>query len=232
MPKKACGCGKKRKVLAAVFNRVTINSDNYMKSKINNLNKFVVFVLILLIGLVVSISASSSMFTSINNSSIEAVDSNIAFPKEVKGIQNFDSLKSNDSTHLYQFIDSFSFKVVSNKFYVYSRNGKKLIQNNFLIRNGLEKIDCPYEGFREINVNGIYFTIEQQNCSGWNFIDEFITFKYSAIDKKFVLHNFSLIYTDRRNPENETIEISLNEKKFGTIFLENVKIDSLYNFLH
>jgi hypothetical protein len=203
-----------------------------MKSKINSLNKFVVFVLIFLIGLVISISAGSPMFISINNSSIKAVDSNIAFSKGVKCIQSFDSLKSNDSTHIYQFSDSLSLKVVSNKFYVYSRSGKKLTQNNFLIRNGLEKTDCAYEGFREINVNGIYFTIEQQNCSGWNFIDEFVTFRYSAMDKKFLLHNFSLIYTDRRNPENETTNISLNEKKIGAIFLENVNIDSLYNYLH
>ena len=161
-----------------------------MKTKINTVNRFVI-VLVFIIGLAISISASSSIFISLDNSLIEAVDSNIALSKGGKSIQNLDSLKSNDSTHIYQFSDSLSFKVVSNRFYVYSRSGKKLIQNNFLIRNGLEKTDCPYEGFREINVNGIYFTIEQQNCSGWNFIDEFITFRYSAVDKKFILHNFS-----------------------------------------
>ncbi len=202
-----------------------------MKTKINTVNRFVI-VLVFIIGLAISISASSSIFISLDNSLIEAVDSNIALSKGGKSIQNLDSLKSNDSTHIYQFSDSLSFKVVSNRFYVYSRSGKKLIQNNFLIRNGLEKTDCPYEGFREINVNGIYFTIEQQNCSGWNFIDEFITFRYSAVDKKFILHNFSLIYTNRRTPENETIEILLTDKKFGTLFFENVNIDSLYKYLH
>jgi len=102
--------------------------------------------------------------------------------------------------------------------------------NNYIIRLMDENEDCPSEGFIDIVHKDEYFTIEQQNCSGWSSINEYITFRYTIKEDRIDLHKFGVIYIDRRNPE-EKEELVFSEKDFGKIQFSDVHIDSLYLLL-
>ncbi|MGI4973396.1 MAG: hypothetical protein ACRYGH_31005 [Janthinobacterium lividum] len=71
---------------------------------------------------------------------------------------------------------------------------------------------CPSAGFERIVSKGDYFTIEQQTCGGWYYINEYITFHYLKASRKIVLHKYGRVSTDRRDP-NKAIPAELYTAK-------------------
>ncbi|SFI50085.1 DUF3828 domain-containing protein [Halpernia frigidisoli] len=61
--------------------------------------------------------------------------------------------------------------------------------------------NSPAEGFRNLTIKNNFFTIEQQEGSGWFFIDSYTTFKYDKITKEIVLTKYGESFTDRRDPD-------------------------------
>lgn len=105
--------------------------------------------------------------------------------------------------------------------------GRVIDSNTALIRLSDEGGRCPSEGFQRIVVKGDYFTIEQQTCSGMDFVDEYITFK-AAPDGRIYLHKFSIVRTDRSDPERNIPQRDLTTSDFGKIGLGDVRLDALY----
>jgi hypothetical protein len=81
----------------------------------------------------------------------------------------------------------------------------------------------------DLVTKGNYFTIEQQNCSGWHYINEYITFKYSDVNKEFYLHKFGLQYTNRAAQENIEEKV-VTPKQFGSIVFTHTSVDELYKY--
>jgi hypothetical protein len=105
--------------------------------------------------------------------------------------------------------------------------GNVIAVNQHLIRDADEESDCPSGGFNRIVAKGDYFTIEQQTCSGMFFIDEYITFK-AAADGQVYLHKFSIVKTNRSDPEAAIPQRTLSVKEFGKLELEQVDLSNLY----
>ena len=78
--------------------------------------------------------------------------------------------------------------------------GVVVARNSKLIRGEDENQRCPSDGFERIVSKGDYFTIEQQTCGGWLFIQEYITFHYVKASGAIVLHKYGRVPTDRRDP--------------------------------
>lgn len=78
--------------------------------------------------------------------------------------------------------------------------GTVVARNRNLIRREDEDQRCPSDGFERIVSKGDYFTIEQQTCSGWFFIKEYITFRYVKASGTILLHKYGRVSTDRRDP--------------------------------
>ena len=93
--------------------------------------------------------------------------------------------------------------------------GTVLARNNRLIQRADDHTDCPAEGFQTVVVKGNFFTIEQQNCGGWLFINEYFTFRYEPATGAIRLHKFGQTFTDRREPDKEMPDKILTEKDFG-----------------
>ena len=136
-----------------------------------------------------------------------------------------------DSPKTYHLSCGLILKITDGNIQIVDASENVLITNNHLIRQRDEHGDCPSEGFLNVVSKGIYFTIEQQNCGGWYFINEYITFKYLKSVKKVQLYKFGLSYDDRRNPDKPPRERVLTEKQFGRRYFENVYPDSLYLLL-
>lgn len=79
-------------------------------------------------------------------------------------------------------------------------SGSVIARNSQLIRLADERTDCPSEGFERIVAKGDYFTIEQQTCGSWFFIQEYIAFHYVPASGRLVLHKYGRVATDRRDP--------------------------------
>ncbi len=105
--------------------------------------------------------------------------------------------------------------------------GNTIMKNPSILRLLDEGGQCPSEGFQRIAVKGDYFTIEQQSCGGMLFIDEYITFKATS-DGRIYLHRFSIVKTDREDPERVIPQQDLTTKNFGQIGFEDVALRSLY----
>jgi len=105
--------------------------------------------------------------------------------------------------------------------------GVVIAQNKQLIRLEDEHTDCPSEGFERLVSKGNYFTIEQQNCGGWFFINEYITFCYVPGTGKIQLHKVSFSVTDRREPDKKIPDKVFTQKQFGQRDFSRVTLDSL-----
>jgi len=105
--------------------------------------------------------------------------------------------------------------------------GVVVAQNKQLIRLADEHTDCPSEGFERLVSKGNYFTIEQQNCGGWFFINEYITFYYVPGTGKIELHKVSFSFTDRREPDKTIPDKVFTKKQFGQRDFSRVTLDSL-----
>jgi hypothetical protein len=135
-----------------------------------------------------------------------------------------------DSIKTFDVDNGLKILVEGKKVTVNLNSGEELASNLHIIRKKDENAGCPSEGFTNIVGKGIYFTIEQQNCSGWLFINEFITFKFLENERKVLLHKFGLRYIDRRNPEKTIPEKVYTQKDFGKKYFGEVHIDSLYQY--
>jgi hypothetical protein len=93
--------------------------------------------------------------------------------------------------------------------------GVLIARNKQLIRLATDARDCPLDGFYAIVTKGNYFTIEQQNCSGWFFINEYMTFRYVPNTRKIELYKFGLTFTDRRAPNKIIPDKIFTNKQFG-----------------
>ena len=91
-------------------------------------------------------------------------------------------------------------KVAGSEILITDGTGLVVARNSHLIRREDEDHYCPSEGFERIVLKGDYFTIEQQTCGGWFFINEYITFRYVKTSGKIVLHKYGRVSTDRRDP--------------------------------
>jgi hypothetical protein len=79
-------------------------------------------------------------------------------------------------------------------------SGTIIARNEQIIRLADENSSCPSEGFERIVAKGDYFTIKQQTCGGWSFIQEYITFHYVPASGQLMLHKYGRVATDRRDP--------------------------------
>ncbi|MBF9222575.1 hypothetical protein [Hymenobacter ruricola] len=106
--------------------------------------------------------------------------------------------------------------------------GGVVARNNRLIRQAEDRTDCPADGFRTVVVKGNFFTIEQQNCGGWFFINEYVTFKYVPASGRIQLHKFGQTFIDRRDPNADMPNQVLTEKQFGQLTFGLVDLEALY----
>jgi hypothetical protein len=106
--------------------------------------------------------------------------------------------------------------------------GAVLARNLHLIQRPDDHTDCPAEGFQTVVVKGNFFTIEQQNCGGWFFINEYLTFRYEPATGAIRLHKFGQTFTDRREPDKEVPDKILTEKDFGRRSFAQVSPADLY----
>jgi hypothetical protein len=114
---------------------------------------------------------------------------------------------------------------------IYNKRKKLVGRNIGIVRKPDENTSCPSKGFTSLAGKGTYFTVEQQACSGWYFVNEYITFRYNPKDSGVWLHKFGLRYTDRRNPDTLLPEKILTVKEFGRLRLNKVVLDSLYKLV-
>lgn len=156
----------------------------------------------------------------------ECIRSSMCSRDNIPVFQNKDSMGPRKWRLASGLICSVKGKVIS----IVTANGKLLYTNSTIIRARDEKAACPSEGFLDIVSKGDYFTVEQQNCAGWHFINEYITFKYLPKSRRIVLYKLGLQYSDRRDPDKEIPVKLYNQKHFGTLYFEKVHIDSLYRY--
>jgi hypothetical protein len=136
---------------------------------------------------------------------------------------------NDDESEIYTLASGHSIVVTNKTINIKNREGTVVLSNSNLIRGLDGNETCPSEGFMALVTKGNYFTIEQQNCSGWQYINEYITFKYSDVDKEFYLHKFGLQYIDRAAPENIEEKV-VTPKQFGSINFTRTSVDELYKY--
>jgi len=105
--------------------------------------------------------------------------------------------------------------------------GVVIARNSQLIRLADDNATCPADGFSKLVSKGNYFTIEQQNCGGWFFINEYITFQYVPATGKIQLHKYGLSFTDRREPDKAIPDKISTAKQFGQRYFDQVTLGSL-----
>ncbi|MBF4516821.1 hypothetical protein IRZ71_10715 [Flavobacterium sp. ANB] len=106
--------------------------------------------------------------------------------------------------------------------------GKKRFQTQNIIR--LANKNSPYSAFEKIVFKNNFFTIEQHGNSSDYSTYEYITFKYE--NGAFYLHKYSIEYTSKNNPDENTPSKNWLKKDFGLVKLEDVTpafLDDLKN---
>lgn len=134
------------------------------------------------------------------------------------------------ASNTYKLFDDFIAKVFIEEKLIQIENIKtgETLTNNSLIRKMDEVQGCPSDGFLDIQKEENKFTINQMNCSGWNFISEAISFTYDNDSHTIFLQKFSLEYIDRRDPEAPTTLKSYSEIDFGRLQFNDVSLNRLY----
>jgi hypothetical protein len=117
--------------------------------------------------------------------------------------------------------------VRSHEVVITNAQGAVIARNSRLIRLAEDARDCPLDGFYAIAVKGNYFTLEQQNCAGWFFINEYITFRYVPGTGQIQLHKFGQSFTDRREPNKTIPDKVITSKEFGQRYFSQVALDAL-----
>jgi hypothetical protein len=106
--------------------------------------------------------------------------------------------------------------------------GRIAASNPRLVRERDPQGRCPAEGFVDAEANSTGFSIHNQLCGGWFFIDETLTFTPAASGDGYILLRLTVRRTDRREPERGPQEETLTAKKFGEISFETLDPDALY----
>ncbi len=160
---------------------------------------------------------------------------NLTFSKKFEKEKiNFPETTENQKSHNQDTVISFlldnGFKINLNgkKISIFNPEEEPIATNNSIIKLKDENQNCLSEGFKKIVAKNSFFTIEQQNCSNKYYIDEYITFKYDKIQKKFFLHKLGYIYTDKSNLNKKKPNIIFNNKDFGTLKFEDLNLKKLY----
>ncbi|MCM0666440.1 hypothetical protein [Flavobacterium tyrosinilyticum] len=84
----------------------------------------------------------------------------------------------------------------------------------------LAKKNSPYSAFEKIVFKNNFFTIEQHGNNSDYSTYEYLTFKYE--NKVFYLHQYSIEYTSKNNPDENIPSKKWFKKDFGIVKLENV----------
>jgi|UPI00068ECA82 hypothetical protein len=117
--------------------------------------------------------------------------------------------------------------------YVLMNKGKnkfQVYQNKNIIYSFIP--NSPAEGFRDLIIKNNFFTIEQQEGSGWFLVDSYTTFKYDKTKREIILSKYGKSFTDRRNPEKSITDEIYTTKNFGVKNFENVTEDLLNNLTY
>lgn len=164
-------------------------------------------------------------------------------------IENFPQLFKLDKKYLflenYFRLDSTQINLGENKYKIlilehqYKKNQKnfqhnsnpvyilKKINEEYVKKAENTKIICSYndnctaDGFQKIVSKNNYFTIEQNYCKDFMFVQSYTTFKIDN-NGNILLHKYGEEYTDRSNPDNNIPAIIKTVKDFGIIKFENV----------
>lgn len=137
------------------------------------------------------------------------------------------SLVSKDPAKHYRLCGGLRATVQGHEVTITTAEGALIARNSQLIRLAADARDCPLDGFYAIVTKGNYFTIEQQNCSGWFFINEYMTFRYVPGTRNIELHKFGLAFTDRRAPDKAIPDKIFTSKHFGQRLFSQVKLAEL-----
>lgn len=99
----------------------------------------------------------------------------------------------------------------------------KSVTNSSIIYTSIG--NCPSNGFENLVIKDNYFTIEQSICGGWDFISEYVTFKWDKEADIIILHKYSQSFTDRRDPNKEMPSKIYSNKDFGKVYFESFTQD-------
>lgn len=163
--------------------------------------------------------------------------SNIPTPEELKKnmLSNGYSLLTEKSCDLNQddkqdYILAFELKntdeikddfIYESPVYVFIKEGKKyrIYKNSNIILTS-NKV-CPSNGFQNITVKNNFFTIEEDECSGYYFTNNYTTFKYNKTKNSIDLFKIGKILSDRTNSDKNVPDIIKTVKDFGKITFED-----------
>jgi len=96
--------------------------------------------------------------------------------------------------------------------------GQNKVETQNIVR--LAKKNSPYSAFEKIVFKNNFFTIEQHGNNSDYSTYEYLTFKYE--NKVFYLHQYSIEYTSKNNPDENIPSKKWFKKDFGIVKLENV----------
>lgn len=102
--------------------------------------------------------------------------------------------------------------------------------NDTLIRLRDEGGSCMAEGFFDAKAVADGFLIEQQNCSGWDIINETLTFRRGG-DGAILLTGAQLTYIDRRAPEDAPRIYAFDGEDFGPVTFEKLDMEDVYDLI-
>jgi len=103
--------------------------------------------------------------------------------------------------------------------------GQYKVETQNIVR--LAKKNSPYSAFEKIVFKNNFFTIEQHGNNSDYSTYEYLTFKYE--NKVFYLHQYSIEYTSKNNPDENIPSKKWFKKDFGIVKLENVSPTFLEN---
>ena len=106
---------------------------------------------------------------------------------------------------------------------------EEIVNDSFIMPRSNQ---CPAEGFRLLSCNNDSFTIVQQLCSGWYFVDETFGFNYSTLNNKIYLNSYKRKKIDRRFPEKEPVVKEYFQDQFGEVLFQDVNREFLMNLIN
>jgi hypothetical protein len=122
----------------------------------------------------------------------------------------------------------------SNTLVVLKQNGNnyfEIYDNSKIVFN--DDTNCPVDGYNSIVSKNNYFTIEQNICADFQFVNTYTTFKIDEITNEIFLHKYGQKYSDRSNPDRVIPDKTWTVKDFGKVnfvdFNKKFVIDLIQN---
>lgn len=131
--------------------------------------------------------------------------------------------------HTFTVLGDMTLKVSETLVALYDKNGALVVQNQTLARLPDTSTRCPSDGFVNATSTATTFTLEQQSCSGWDTINEYMTFEHKASGT--VVTEFKLEYIDTRTPLAPARVRTVTPLQFGVVSMRDATPDSLYQYL-